>query len=132
MNEKVYQRIASKVVSYHICVKSRNGNWADQHEEDLRKIERNCLPSGSGIDSGCTIDIDKSSDMRIVINSSYHVMVEGYYSGWVDFVVTVKPSLAFGIVLDIRGQFSKCADPDPEGLKDYLLDTFAGALHAVC
>lgn len=130
MNEKVYQRIASKVVAYHNCVKSHNMLWERQHAEDLREIERNCLPSGSDTDFGCTIDIDKSSDMRIVINSSYHVMVEGRYSGWVDFVVTAKPSLAFGIVLDIRWQFSKCADLDPEGLKDYLLDTFSAALHA--
>lgn len=129
MNEKVYQRIASKVVAYHNCVKSNNGNWMRRHEEDLREIERNYLPHGSGFDSGCTIDIDKSNDTRIVINSSYHVMNEnGFYSGWVDFTVTVRPLLSFGFVLDIKGRFSKCSDPD--GLKSYLLDTFADALHA--
>ena len=128
MEKKVYQQLASSFNAMQNCEKSGNNEWYYKHEDTIHDIEKNNLPSGSGIDSGTQFDFDKSTDNKLVLNSSYHCMDEfGYYDGWIDFTVTVKPSLIHGLDINISGRFSdrngKYAD-----LKDYLLDTFYTAL----
>ena len=119
---KIYQKLASSIQAKKNCEESGNEEWYDNHSMVIDHIVRNYLPSGSGIDSGCTIDTDKHE--TLVIYSSYHTMNEhGFYGEWVDFRVVVKPSLTKGIDLNIIGNFGKHQD-----LKDYLYDTFDYAL----
>jgi hypothetical protein len=42
----------------------------------------------------------------------------GFYEGWTEHTIRVKPSLAWGFDLSISG-------PDRDGIKDYIADVFA-------
>lgn len=80
------------------------------------------LPSGSGIDRGTIIDRERSRPDRIVLVCSFHHMNEhGYYDGWTDHEVIVRPSLAWGFTLRVTGR-------DRNGIKDYLHDVYMHAL----
>jgi len=115
---KLYQQIPSTINARQNCESSGNSDWYDKHGCLLDHMERNYLPSGSGIDSGCTLIKDRCD--VIVIESSYHVMNDGgYYTHWIDFKVTVRPSLQFNFELTITGAFGKDQD-----IKDYLYDLF--------
>ena len=67
------------------------------------------LPSGSGIDCGMKIDFERSKTLKgenypskIVLLGNYHYMDEnGFYSGWFDFQLTIKPCLVHGFGMDI-------------------------------
>lgn len=125
--EKVYKKIASLVVAIENCRQSNNEEWLEKHSDHLTDIVKNNLPSGSGIDSGCSIDLDNSSGDKIIIVSSYHVMSDlGCYDGWIDFTVTVRPSLQFDYTLMIQGKFGKNQD-----IKDYLYDVFSHCLEQI-
>ena len=119
----LYQQIVNTVVAYKNCERLGNLDWMATHEQWLKRAE-DALPRGSGIDSGCEIDVEASNENKLVINSSYHCMDEnGFYDGWIDFKVIVKPCLLFGITIDIKGRFS-----DRHGkyvsLRDYLQEVF--------
>ena len=95
--------------------------WQDRHRERLTRIERECLPSGSGVDAGSSIDLVKSKPARIVLTLSFHHMNDaGYYDGWSDHTVILTPSFD-GFDLRITGR-------DRNGIKDYLGDIFYHAL----
>ena len=119
---KVYQKLARTLDAYNNCVEKGNEEWTDKHMDTINRIVENQLPSGSGIDSGCTIEHKRSK--HLLIYSSYHVMNEnGMYNGWIDFTVKVNPSLMFGFDLLITGNFGKHQD-----IKEYLYDLFGVAL----
>ena len=119
---KVYQQLSAKLGAMKNCIESGNDEWYNKHEDAVDGIVHVYLPSGSGVDSGC--EIDKDHHEKLIINSSYHVMNEnGMYDGWIDFRVTVYPSLQFGFRLQIVGNFGKHQD-----IKDYLYDLFNEAL----
>lgn len=105
------------MAAWRNCIKSNNSLWEFRHNELLHLIEKNILPSGAGIDSGCKLNFEKSTDMRIVIDFSYHHMNEaGFYDGWTEHSLTITPSFD-GIDLRISGK-------DRNQIKDYLYDTF--------
>ena len=127
MNRKVYQELARLVLARQNCIKSNNHEWKDKHETRINFIVKNFLPSGSGIDSGNTIDLEKSNDEKLIIYSSFHAMNEdGYCDRWIDFTLIVKPSLSFGILLDIKGKFGNRQD-----IKEYLYDIYRESLEQV-
>lgn len=114
-----YKKLAGTIQARLNCIESNNIEWQDKHEETIENIIKS-LPHGSGIDGVTKIDLEKSTAEKIVIYSEYHCMNEdGYYDGWVDFIITIKPSLQFGINLNITGNFGKNQE-----LKDYLYETF--------
>jgi hypothetical protein len=127
MQKPLYKELANTIQARLNCEKTENWDWFSRHEEKIDDMARNHLPSGSGIDSGCTIDMEKSNGDRIVIDSSYHTMSDmGYYGRWIDFTVTVKPDLICDFILTISGRFGRDQD-----LKDYLYDIFDMALRYV-
>lgn len=84
----------------------------------LNWIAKNVLPSGSGIDNGTKIDLDKSSPEKIVLEFGYHRMNDaGYYDGWTEHSAVIKPSLAFGLDLKITGR-------NRNQIKGYLHETY--------
>jgi len=96
--------------------------WEDRHRETLDTLGSEQMPSGAGIDAGTSLNLDESKPDRLVFNTSYHHMNDvGYYDGWTEHKVIVKPSLAFGITVDITGS-------NRNDIKDYLVDVFRGAL----
>ena len=116
---KLYQQIASTIGARKRCAETGNQHWQEKHEEKLAYIEKRYLPKGSGIDAGCSIDLEKSSSNKLVINSSYHVMDEsGFYDGWVDFTIAITPSLIHEYNLRIKGGRKL------KYRKEYLLDLF--------
>jgi len=97
-----------------------NKEWEDKHGDILDSIEK-ILPRGSGIDSGTTIDREKTTRSKIVLNTSYHHMdTNGYYDGWTEHTVIVTPSFD-GIDIRITGR-------NRNDIKDYLHEIFDHAL----
>lgn len=94
-------------------------DWA---QDLLYILEREYLPSGSGIDHGCQVLVDKSNPNRIVIQVDFHHMNDvGYYDGWTSHKAIITPSLQFGFDIRITGK-------DRRGIKDYLADVISNAL----
>ena len=86
------------------------------------------LPSGSGIDSGCTIDEEKSTGNKIVIHSAFlHMNENGFYCGWSKFDIIVTPDLFRDFNLKIVGR--KAIYPAFSYTKEYLYDVFYNALN---
>tara|TARA_R100001530_G_C4280265_1_gene145404 strand:- start:410 stop:820 length:411 start_codon:yes stop_codon:yes gene_type:complete len=123
IQNKVYQVLSAKFNAMMNCKESGNDEWYYAHQDAIERIIEGCLPSGSGVDSGVTFNFDHSGKNKLVLNSAYHVFEPGL-SRWIDFVVTVKPSLQFGFDLKLTGKFAK-----ENGLKDYLHETFTERLN---
>jgi len=117
----VIQHLASALAARLNCIKSDNTEWQHEWEEVILGIENNDLPSGSGVDSGCSIDLDKSTAERIIIHTSYHHMDDyGSYDGWTEHTVTITPAFD-GFNLKISGR-------NRRDIKEYLGDLFYEAL----
>ncbi len=92
--------------------------WIEKHQSKIDRLMDQYAPSGSGIDSGTTLDLEASSDNKLIFHCGYHHMDEnGYYDGWTDHTITVKPSLARDFTLTVSGR-------DRNGIKSYLSDIF--------
>ena len=115
--------IASTVGALKRCEseKTLNLEWAPRHRATLKRIERNLLPSGCGIDNGTQIDTVASNEQRLVFQVPYHVMNgNGMYAGWRDVTVIVRPTFNGP---DIRVHRAR-----DESLADYLADVFRECL----
>lgn len=117
MKAPIYERLASIYGAIKRCQESNNLEWLSKHQEKFCKI-MNDAPSGSGIDAGTTIDLDKSTTQKLIFYTSYHHMDEhGHYDGWTEHTIIVTPSLETGIKLRITGR-------NRNDIKDYLYDVF--------
>lgn len=131
----VIQEIAARIVAIRNCASSGNVEWERKHGDVIKHIEREHLPSGSGFDSGCTVDVDRSFPAGkvmpfIEIDAPYHAMNEhGYYIGWVDLRIRVRPVFD-GIDLRITAQhdFPPEDEYDTEGLVEYAEELFMQVL----
>lgn len=128
MDRTVIQSIAAKIDARLRCIaehgqpgKEHLAEWIERHKEQCEVIADHFLPSGSGIDSGCSIDFENSKPDRVVILVPFHKMdSNGYYCGWQDYKVIITPSLIFGSVIRITGRDNM--------IKDYLHGCFDHAL----
>lgn len=119
---KLYTTLASMVQARINCKANGNSEWFERHTDNAESLVKKHMPSGSGFDAGTTIDFDRSTGERIVFNTSFHHMDEnGYYCGWTEHVVTVRPSLLHGFMLTVSGK-------DRNGIKEYIVDRFNFAL----
>ena len=81
------------------------------------------LPSGSGFDSGTTIDVGLSTPEKLVFHTSFHAMdSHGSYDGWTDHQITARPSFVLGIVID------EPDDDNPIDIAEYVAETFSESL----
>jgi hypothetical protein len=100
--------------------KTVNDKFIDQCIDNLDKL-RDLLPSGSGFDSGCEINIKESGEKKVVLNFSFHHMNEnGYYIGWTEHKVILLPTFS-GYDMKITGK-------DINQTKEYFYDTLGYAL----
>ena len=89
----------------------------------LESMARDGLPSGSGFDNGTSIDLQRSNPCRVVLETSFHHMDEnGFYDGWTDHDVVIRPSLVHGFDLRVTGR-------DRNDVKGYIGEAFDDALH---
>jgi hypothetical protein len=118
------QKIASTIAALRNCAASGNSEWLARHAETLATIEREALPSGSGIDSGTRVDMERSTPEKLVLLVPFHHMNDhGFYIGWSDYAVTVRASLVYGLDIRVSGR-------DRAGTKDALAQIFLNALTA--
>jgi len=115
--QKNYQVLASAILARENCIKANNEEWKEKHEETIERIMKTA-PYGSGIDNGTTLDIEKSTSEKLYFNFSFHFMNEaGFYDGWENYTLIVKPSLAFDIDLRLIGK-------NRDDIKEYLYDVY--------
>jgi len=120
---KIVERLAAAIAARLNCIESGNAEWQTRHEDTIDAIVRDRLPSGSGVDSGTAINLDKCTPDKIVLFASFHHMNDGgYYDGWTQHTITVTPSFIGGFSLKISG-------PNRNQVKDYLGDLFHAALN---
>ena len=95
-SQPLYRSLAIKIEARNHCHKTGNAEWFGKHSDAILRLVNRFMPSGSGIDSGTTIDIEFSRPNRIIFNTSFHHMDEnGSYDGWTKHDVIVTPSLMF-------------------------------------
>lgn len=98
----------------------KNGNL--KTAQDIRDalqtwVKRNA-PRGSGIDSGTTLDLDKSHSERVVLSTAFHHMDEnGYYDGWTYHTVAAKASLMYKVLITVGGK-------NRNDIKNYLYQVY--------
>lgn len=118
----VYKFLAQKIQARLNCLEKsgRMDEWRRRHEDDIIAAVDRYMPRGSGIDNGTQIDLDRSSADKLVFTTAYHHMNgNGYYDGWTNHTVTVRPSLTNAFALSISGR---------DRNKEYLYQTFDIAL----
>lgn len=121
---RLYAKLASLIEARANCKRSGNSEWFTKHTDRILAIVRHCLPSGSGYDNATTIDLDRSTEEKIVLDTAFHHMDEfGSYDGWTHHSVTVRPSLAHGFYLTISGR-------NRNEIKEYIAETFHSVLSA--
>ena len=117
----LYHVLATAIQARANCSVNGNKEWFNKWDDQIKRV-KNILPSGSGIDSGVEINLEKSNGEKIVLSLGYHHMNDdGYYDGWTQHVLTVQASLLHGFTLRISGR-------DRNQIKDYLHDVFHVAL----
>ena len=119
---KLYQELASRIQARLNCAESGNVEWFEKHEARIEELVKNYMPSGSGFDCGTKIDLDKSTPEKLVFYTDFHHMNEaGYYDGWTEHRITVRPSLQHYFTLTISGR-------NRNEIKDYIHQAFDCAL----
>jgi hypothetical protein len=119
---KNFQILATLIGARLNCINKENIEWRDKHEARIEEIVRESFPRGSGFDKGTEIDLERSTDEKLIFNVSFHHMDEnGMYDGWTEHEVTVRPSLAHEFLLTISGR-------DKNQIKEYMMDEFNSCL----
>lgn len=122
MDNPRYVKLARLIQARINCIESENVEWIDKHDESIDKIMETA-PSGSGFDNGTKLSFQKSTGKKLVFYTSFHHMDEnGFYDGWTEHEITVRPCLQFGFDLRIGGQ-------NRNDIKDYISETFVCWLH---
>jgi len=117
-NETVlrYQALARYVGRiYGVAGDPKFAKALDASRERLGKLMETA-PSGSGFDNGTTVELGRGG--TLVFYTAFHHMNDGgYYDGWTEHTVRVKPSLAWGFDLTISGR-------NLNDIKDYIAEVF--------
>lgn len=118
MKQPLFESIANKFQACQTC----NDTWVEIHEDSIKSLVSNHMPSGNGIDSGTEFDFENSKPEKLVFTFSYHHMNEnGYYDGWTEHKCIVTPSLV--------GQFNmKITGSNRNDCKEYFYQVFDYAL----
>lgn len=120
----LYAAIAHALQARSNCDKSGNTAWFNKHEVRAILLTKLHMPSGSGIDNGTRLDLEASTPEKLVFKTEFHHLNGGgFYDGWTQHRVTVRPSLCFGLSIAISGN-------DRNEIKDYLHEVFDTALRA--
>lgn len=121
----VYQRLASLVLQRSNCIARtphKNDEWFEKSTNSIHEIVKNHLPSGSGVDNGTRIVLEKSTEEKLVFKADFHHMNEGgYYEGWTEHIVTVRASLFDKFTVTVSGR-------NRNQIKDHIAELFYWSL----
>lgn len=129
MSYNLAHYLSSAITAYHNCKKTNNHEWITKHRQRIEELAKTCLPSGSGFDSGCTVDYEMSSQDRIVIETSFHHMNEdGYYDGWSNHHIIVTPGF-MGPNYEINSDYSNVGTGAfTDDFDDYVIESLDSCL----
>jgi hypothetical protein len=120
--QPLFRQLARSLAAMNNCRKNGNLDWIDKHERNIEELVYQFMPRGSGVDNGTKFNFEKSTPEKLVFDFGYHHMDEhGFYDGWTEHTLTVRPSLQFGVDLKISGR-------NRNEIKDYLHDLFHHAI----
>lgn len=89
----------------------------ERNRDEIERVVKAYMPSGSGFDAGTQFNFDKSSESRLVFNVSFHHMNDsGMYDGWTDHTVIIESTFTSPNV--------KVTGRDKRDIKDYIADCF--------
>ena len=119
----IYRTIAARVLARQNCfIRDDPLDWFTKHGEYIDALVKRYAPSGSGFDAGTRLDWDATTPERLVFVTSFHHLTEhGYYDGWTEHRVTIRPSLALAYHMTISGR-------DRNEIKDYIGECFSAFL----
>lgn len=121
---KIYQKMAQLVAQNQYCAANENAEWEEKSRLDLQDIAKNHLPSGSGVDGGTRLHLSCSTPDKLCLTTGFNHMNDGgFYNGWTEHTIIVRPSLVSGFTLSISGR-------DRNDIKTYLDEIFTDALSA--
>lgn len=110
-------KLSNSLQAYKTCIERGNTEWEEKHRENIEEMLKN-LPSGSGLDNGVKFDWDNSTANKLIFSFGFHHLNEGgFYDGWTQHKLTLKPAFIHGYEMKISG-------PDRNWVKDYLSDLF--------
>ena len=96
-----YRCLATAAEALANCKRNDNPKWDAKHRETIGRLMAERFPSGSGIDSGCSLMESVSGDTGVTMKVPFHAMNEnGVYVGWLVFLVTVSPRFT-GVEIDV-------------------------------
>lgn len=115
------EAIANAATARRNCIKANNVEWLDRWTAQLEALAE-LLPSGSGFDSGSHIDMDRTTEDKLVLTTSFHHMAEsGMYDGWTEHTVTVRASFVGRFSVSVSGR-------NRNDIKEYISECFSSAL----
>lgn len=125
MGHTLCTELARLIDAHKRCVASGSEEWAGKHQDRILALVQQYLPYGAGFDCGTSFDGDASTSEKLVFHTSFHHMNgNGYYDGWTEHTVTVRPSLVWDFVLSVSG-------PNRNLIKDDITEGFEYALSQV-
>ena len=70
---KNYKVLATAIQSYKKSLDRGNTKWADRWGEAIEKVMESA-PSGSGLDAGVELDLEKRGLNKLVFHTAFHHM----------------------------------------------------------
>jgi hypothetical protein len=91
-------------------------------DESLAHLATKLLPRGAGFDCGTRILGRTQNGSGFILETEFHHMDDnGFYDGWTEHRITVRPSFVGGFDLTISGQ-------NRDDVKGYIAEVFNAAL----
>jgi hypothetical protein len=116
--KEFYKDIARAFIAWNNCIKSKNSEQEEKHATNIEELVKTYLPRGSGFDNGTYFNWDESSENKLVFDTAFHHMNEGgYYDGWTEHKVIVRPCLSFGFNIKVTGR-------NRNDIKEYIHSCF--------
>lgn len=116
----LYRIIAYAMEALENCKRHDNKLWED-HWSLLVDMGVGLLPHGGGFDDYPKLTREVAKQDYLVFHGSYHEMnSHGFYVGWRDYRVVVKPSFVHGLTVRVTGA--------GKALGEYIHEVFHSAL----
>lgn len=117
----LYKKIAELLEAIANCEASHNWEWKQKHMDTLYSLVKSRMPSGAGFDYGTNIHgLSKANELVFTV-SFHHMDKNGYYDGWTEHTVIVRPDLVSDFTILVTGE-------NRNEIKDYIHEVFDSTL----